>query len=290
MAYCVECGVELVSGTKQCPLCGRKVTAPKEIIGEKGEALYPKSSHGIARNPLRLDKYRKGITELILTFVSIAILTLIITGIAFGNVLMFWRPVVYVVLGTAFLLVLLFTSLNYRNVATWYSLLIALTLIIADTTDLTFTWVAYPVTGLILYYTFSVFLFYRTVPAAVRLVATVLILLLSLAGFDVFTHRELTWFLPVAVPVVGVVIITLAGTFIRYVKGHPSITDVTLMLLMSASLSTVAGDFFSLRWKESSMILSWSLSLFIISLLLLAFIVITMSVKRVRFYFHNKVI
>ncbi len=290
MAYCVECGVELVSGAAKCPLCGREVAAPKELIGEKGEELFPGNPHAPSRSPLRLDKYRKGLTELILTFAAIAELTLIITGTAFGNILIFWRPFLYVLLGTAALLVLLFVRLNYRNIATWYSWLTTATLIIADSTDNLFSWVAYPVTGLILFYTFSVFLLYHRIPLALRLVTALAILLASLAGFDLFTHLQLTWFLPVALPVVGVAIVTLTGTFVRSVKGHPSIPDIILMLLMSASISTVAGDFFALRWKGSQDILSWSFSLFIISLLLLVFISITMSVKKVRYYFQNRVI
>jgi len=289
MAYCVECGVELAPGTQSCPLCGRKVIAPKEIIREKEESLFPSPSYDSVRRSLRLDKYRQGITELILTFAAIAILTLTITGAAFGSVLMFWRPVAYIVTGTSFFLVFLFFTLNYRNIATWYSLLTILTLIVADSHDMHFTWVAYPFTGLILFYTFSVFMLYRSIPIAVRIIISVLVLLASLALFDLFTHRTLTWFLPVGVPVVSVVIITLCATFIRFVKGHPSITEMTLMLLFSASLSTVAGDFFALRWKESESLLSWSFSLFVISLLLCAFIVITMSVKKVRYYFHNKI-
>ncbi|MBN2859929.1 MAG: hypothetical protein JXK93_06680 [Sphaerochaetaceae bacterium] len=289
MAYCVECGVELAPGTQQCPLCGRKVIAPKEIIQEKEESLFPSPSYGTVRNALRLDKYRQGITELVLTFAVIAILTLTITGVAFGSVLMFWRPAAYIVTGTSFFLVLLFSTLNYRNIATWYSLLTILTLIVADSHDLQFTWVAYPFTGLILFYTFSVFMLYRRIPIAVRILISVTVLLASLALFDLFTHHALTWFIPVGVPVVAVVIITLCVTFIRYVKGNPSITEMILMLLLSASISTVSGDFFALRWKESDSLLSWSFSLFVISLLLCVFIIITMSVKKVRYYFHNKI-
>ncbi len=289
MAYCVECGVELAPGTQQCPLCGRKVIAPKEIIGVREEGLFPSPSSGTLRKPLRLDKYRKGITELVLTFASIAILTLIITGAAFGSVLMFWRPAAYILTGTSFLLVLLFSTLKYTNIASWYALFTILTLIVADSHDLYFSWVAYPFTGIVLLYTFGVFMLYRRFPLVLRIITSVTVLLGSLALFDLFTHRTLTWFFPVGVPVVSVVIISLSVTFIRYVKGHPSITEMILMLLLSASVSTVAGDFFALRWKESESLLSWSFSLFVISLLLCTFIVITMSVKKVRYYFHNKI-
>ena len=290
MAYCVECGVELAPGTQQCPLCGRKVIAPREIIGEREERLFPPPSAGSLRSTPRLDKYRKGITELVLTFAAIAILTLAITGAAFGSVLLFWRPAAYIVTGISFLLVLLFSSLKYTNIASWYALCTILTLIVADSHDQHFTWVAYPFTGLILFYTFGVFMLYRRVPLVLRIMISVTVLLGSLALFDLFTHRALTWFLPVGIPVVSVVVISLSATFIRYVKGHPSITEMILMLLLSASVSTVAGDFFALRWRGEESLLSWSFSLFVISLLLCAFICITMSVKKVRYYFHNRVI
>ncbi len=291
MAYCVECGVELAPGVKSCPLCRRKVVAPQEIIGVRKEVLFPSEDHRTTQGVLKMDKYRKGFTELIITFSSIAILTLIITGVAFGNVLSFWQPVVYVILGSGYLLVLLLGEFSYRSIASWYSILTCVTVFIADVTNGMVTWSAYAMIGILLFYMFGVFLFtYKSIPISIRFTVNIITLLISLACFDLFSHRTLTWFLPVALPVVAIAVVSLAIVFVRYVKGSPSITDMVLMLLGAASTSTVAGDFFALRWKGSDLILSWSFSLFIITLILLIFIVITMSIRKVRFYFHNKIV
>ena len=195
MAYCVECGARTGPGDTTVSSVRQEGHRTERDHTREGRKPLPLSFLWHCQKRLSvLTSTGRGITELVLTFAAIAILTLTITGVAFGSVLMFWRPAAYIVTGTSFFLVLLFSTLNYRNIATWYSLLTILTLIVADSHDLQFTWVAYPFTGLILFYTFSVFMLYRGIPIAVRIITSVTVLLASLALFDLYTHHALTWF------------------------------------------------------------------------------------------------
>ena len=82
MAYCVNCGVKLADGTTVCSLCKTPVHAPLEIIGEKGEPFFPSSDERKSIVHPLFDKNRKGLIELVIAFMVIAIVTLLITSFA----------------------------------------------------------------------------------------------------------------------------------------------------------------------------------------------------------------
>lgn len=291
MAYCVECGVKLEEGATACPLCHREVVAPKEIIGTAKTSLFDEKKDGGEKFPsLKYDKRRKGLIELSITFVGVAIITLLITGIAIKDSFSPWFPVACTIMGSLYLFILLFGKSTYTRIATLFTIQTIITLFTIDIFDLKLTWSLYAMIGVVLLFIIAVFPFYkRPYSPIVKVSIMSVVILLSLLLFDVVASGGLLWFFPLALPTF---LVTLGGFVIlslRYIYGNPSISDIVLSIILNISIGTVAGDFFSLRMIHSHHILTWSKSVLIVSIILVLFLIANATIRKVRFYFNNKI-
>ncbi len=292
MAYCVRCGVKLAAGSTECPLCKTPVIAPLEIVGEKQDPLFPPPLERAGRHEYqRLDKNRKGIIELVIAFMAIAVVTLVITAFALGAEFSPWLPIALVILGGSYILVLLFVKPTYGKIATWFAIITLCLLIIIDMTDTNLSWSLYANLSILLFWIVGVFPF--IMPLRLRkhgyAIATVSIALFLIV-IDLFPEGILSWSLTIALPTYAIVLIALAALVLRIRYGKPSITDMVLSVVLAACWGVVAGDFFHLRTINSELLLSWSSSVFIVAVCLLLFLTLNVTVRRVRNYFNNRLV
>jgi len=135
-----------------------------------------------------------------------------------------------------------------------------------------------------------VFPFYKKIQSPIIKISVMsTVILVSLFLFDLVEGQSLLWFFPIALPTF---LITLGGFFIlalRYLYGKPSLSDIVLSIILNVSVGTVAGNFFSLRMLKSPYILTWSKSVLIVSIILTLFLISNATIRKVRFYFNNKV-
>ena len=289
MAYCVECGVKLENGATACPLCHREVIAPKEIIGTSKSSLFNEVQDEKFPS-LKYDKTRKGLIELSITFVGVAIVTLLITGIAISDSFSPWFSISCTIMGALYLFILLFGKSTYTRIATLFTIQTIITLFTIDIFDLQLTWSLYAMVGVILLYIIAVFPFYKNITSPIVKISVMsAVIIVCLFLLDLIEAGGLLWFFPVALPTF---LFTLMGFFIlaiRYYFGTPSLSDIVLSIILNISVGTVAGDFFSLRMANSPLFLTWSKSVLIVSVILALFLIANATIRKVRFYFNNKV-
>lgn len=290
MAYCVNCGVKLEPGTAVCPLCRTVVHAPAEIIGESGKPLFPPSDEGrVIDHPL-LDKNRKGVIELVIAFMGIAVITLLITAFAISRFSP-WIPIGSVLLGGGYLLVALFVRPTYTKLATWFSLITVALLTVIDLEDMALSWSFHANLSIALYWVAAVLPWHyprgrREGGFRFALVAVAL----YLVALDGLAGLPLSWSLSIALPTYAVVLVSLGTLLLRIKLGKPTITDKVLSLIAVCSWGVVAGDFFHLRSIESPRLLSWSSSVAIVALCIVIFLLLNLTLRRVRIYFNNRVV
>lgn len=292
MAYCVRCGVKLESGSTVCPLCGTEVAASAEVIGETSDPLFPQSKSEIAKHDYqRLDKNRKGVIELVIAFMAIAVVTLVITAFALGASFAPWVPIASVILGGSYVLVLFFVQPTYINIASWFAALTILLLTAIDLSDLNLSWSLYANSSVLLYWFTGVFPWviakHNKKRGHVVSVAAVGVYLVVL---DALGPGPLSWSLTIALPTYAVFLCSLGFLLIRLRWGKPTVTDIVLSLILSACWAVVAGDFFHLRSIASPSLLTWSSSVAIVAVCLFIFLALNATFRRVRHYFNNRVV
>ena len=291
MAYCVRCGVKLESGATVCPLCNTQVMAPQDVIGNPGEPLFPSQPEAALRpRAPRLDKNRKGIIELIIAFMAIAVITLTITAFALDGSFVPWIPIGSVILGGAYLLIALFIRITYVKIVSWYALLTALLVVMIDLNNGKLSWSIPIILSLVLFYLTAVLPW--ALPKHQRKAGWI-IGIVSVACYFIALDGLLTgafdWSISIAIPTYAVVLLSLSFLILRIHYGRPSVTDIVLSIILSACWGVVAGDFFHLRSMGSNRLLSWSASVAIVAFCLLIFLTLNVSVRRVRNYFNNRV-
>lgn len=292
MAYCVRCGVKLESGSTVCPLCGTEVVASAEVIGEPSNPLFPQSTSEIAKHAYqRLDKNRKGVIELVIAFMAIAVITLVITAFALGASFSPWVPIASVILGGSYILVLFFVRPTYINIASWFVALTMLLLTVIDLSDQELSWSLYANSSVLLYWVMGVFPWVIAKHKRKRgHVASVVAVGVYLMVLDALGPGPLSWSLTIALPTYAVFLISLVILLIRIRWGKPTVTDIVLSLILSACWAVVAGDFFHLRSIESPSLLTWSSSVGIVAVCLFIFLTLNATFRRVRHYFNNRVV
>lgn len=290
MAYCVECGVKLEEGLKQCPLCYREVIAPPELIGKTELYLFPPKEGKSTKSSPRLDKTRKGVIELIITFMAIAVITLFITSFAHSSFSPY-LPVGCTIIGGLYFLIALVKKPTYIGLSSWYVVLTMLLLSLIELTGGTFTWALYADLSLIFYWLVAVLPFFRKgrrqIPLLIIAAVSVIPYMIAL---DYLMGSFPSWSLYVALPVYLVVIICALLLMLRIYRGNPTITDIVLSLITISSLAVVAGNFFYLRYLKREQLLTWSKSVAIVSLCMIGFLVLNLTVRKVRHFFHNRIV
>lgn len=292
MAYCVKCGVKLESGSTECPLCHTKVIAPPDVIGERQEPLFPSAENSLGKYDYqRLDKNRKGFIELVIAFMGIAVVTLVITTFALGATFSPWLPIGSVILGGTYILVLFFVRTTYTSIATWFTGITILLLALIDLSNGSLDWSLYANLSVVLYWIVGVLPW--KLPRQLRkrgYALAVIAIALFLIAWDLSEGGGLGWSLTIGLPTYGTVLIAFSFLLLRMRFGKPSMTDIVLSVILGACWGVVAGDFFHLRAIESSRLLSWSSSVFIVAVCLLIFLTLSVTVRRVRNFFNNRVV
>ena len=294
MAYCVRCGVKLEEGSTICPLCQTPVVAPPEIIGVQQDPLFPKITDDLKKHSAdeyqRLDKTRKGVIELVIAFMSIAVITLIITTFALDGTFSPWIPIGSVILGGSYILVALFVRPTFQKIGTWYIILTAVLLTVIDFGDLILTWSFIVNVSLLLLWIVAIFPWMLSQHLRTKGFATAIIAIAAyFVVLDYLTSGTIGWSVVIALPTYAVSLVSLMFLALRIRYGKPSVTDIVLSVIVSACWGVVAGDFFNLRAIQSSQLLSWSSSVMVVAVCLLIFLSLNMSVRRVRNYFNNRV-
>ncbi len=292
MAYCVRCGVKLESGSTVCPLCHTEVIAPAEVIGVQREPLFPTGSEGDVERlrHQKLDKNRKGVIELVIAFVVIAVITLLITAFALDGTFSPWTPIGSVIIGGSYILVLFFVRPTYAKIASWYIGLTMVLMTVIDANDLVLSW-SFP-TNMSLLLLWIVAVLPWVLPRHLRLrglFASIVAIAAYLVALDGMLTGQIDWSLAIALPSYAVVLVSLLFLFLRHRYGKPTVTDSVLSVILSACWGVVAGDFFHLRYTGSTQILSWSASVLVVAVCLLLFLTLNVTVRRVRDYFNNRV-
>ncbi len=291
MAYCVRCGVKLEEGSTACPLCHTEVIAPADVIGVQRESLFPSETEGEAEriSHQRLDKNRKGVIELVIAFMAIAVVTLLITAFALDGTFVPWISIASVIIGGAYILVLFFVRPTFPKIASWYIGLTMLLLVAIDAHDLILTWSVPSVMSLLLLWIVGVLPW--VLPKHLRL-RGVIGAIVAIAGYlvalDIMLSGQIVWSLAIALPTYAVVLGSLLLFYLRLHFGKPTVTDSVLSVILTACWGVVAGDFFHLRSLRSTQMLSWSTSVLVVALCLLIFLTLNVTLRRVRNYFNNR--
>jgi hypothetical protein len=292
MAYCVRCGVKLESGATTCPLCQTEVIATREVVGKSTVPLFPGIAAGTKEEYLKVDKRRKGFSELVITFMAISIIILLITGFAIKDEHAFdpWMPIGCVLFGGGYLLVLLFCKISYPRLATFYTVLTMALLLFLDGYDFHFVWALYPVAALVVYWVVGVMPWIlkrgRIVYGSIGgIISSALFLLVV----DALEGGGLLWFFPIAFPTLAVVVVGFGLLALRLRLGDPTVTELILSVILIASVGVGSGDFFTMRTLHASQLFSWSTYVWIVALCLAVFLFAVATVKKVRLYFANKI-
>jgi hypothetical protein len=290
MAYCVNCGVKLADGTTVCSLCKTPVHAPLEIIGEKGEPFFPSSDERKSIVHPLFDKNRKGLIELVIAFMVIAIVTLLITSFALVSFSP-WVSIGCVVLGTGYLLVALFVKPSYVKIATWFVGITVLLLTIIDLGDLRISWSLYANLSVLLFWICFVFPFmYAYNKKVFGLTIALISIPLYFMALNLLSGTGLTWSISIALPTYLATLVALAVLVLRIHLGKPTITDVVLSLIAVSCIGVVAGDFFHLRTIKFNKLLSWSSSVMVVAIAIIIFLVLNLTLRRVRHFFNNRTV
>ncbi len=291
MAYCVRCGVKLESGATECPLCNTKVIAGDDLIGKSTDPLFPLTK-GTKDEHMLLDKRRKGFIELVATFMGISIVTLLITGFALKSSHNFdpWLPIACVFIGGWYLLSLLLFRLTYTRLATIYTLLTMLLLFIIDIYNFPLTWSLYPIAALGVYWVVGVMPWMlrqrRVLFASIAGIFSIAAFLLVV---DALEGGGLSWFFPVALPILVVVVVGVAVLLLRLQRGNLLVSEIVLSIILIATIGVGSGDFFAQRFLGSDQMLSWSLNVWVVAIILGVFLFVLATVKKVRLFFMNKI-
>lgn len=292
MAYCVRCGVKLELGATSCPLCQTEVIATRDVVGKSTAPLFPGVAADSNEEFLKVDKRRKGFSELVITFMTISIIILLITGFAINDEHAFdpWIPIVCVIFGGSYLLALLFCKISYPRLATFYTGLTIALLLFLDGYDLHLGWALYPVSALVVYWVIGVMPWIlkrnRIVLGSVSGTVAIALFLLIV---DALEGGGLLWFFPIALPTLLVVVVGFILLALRLRIGDPTITELVMSMILIVSVGVGSGDFFTMRALQSDQLFSWSTYVWIVALCLAVFLVAVATVKKVRLFFSNKI-
>lgn len=293
MAYCVICGVKLEEGSKRCPLCNTEVHLPQGVEEQPSEPLFaqplpPAGMGGIT-------KTRKGVIELILSLFVVSELTVALSMILSGNLAYSFIPLFSIAMATLSLILAFSNKPTFSRQASIQLLLIALYLLGIDAVDLSLSWslVASPALGLLWMY--SIFPTHARMSKAPRRSAVLVVCatLAYLAIVNVVFSGSLTWFLPVALPSL-LVLVLLCTLFLFWFSKRRNKTiplaDIVLGTLVVLFLSATVFDLVLSKYQRGIFILRWSDSLLLSGLIIFLFLVSVSVSRRVRRYFtsHNR--
>ena len=289
MAYCVQCGVKLVDGARECPLCNTAVLLPPTVVERESEPLFAKKLD--RQHSSGITKVRKGILELTL---SLAVVGIIAVGLSLGLSGLgryTFIPIFSIVMVAATLVTSLLSKPTYVRQASIVLVGVGIYLVGLDLADLTLSWSPIAASALPLLHLFAV------APATKmkkwRIVGlSLLCVLLSLLIINITIAGALTWFVPVALPTMllfGVLATLFALFLIKRKRRIIPLSDVVMATLVVLFVSISGFDLFLTRYQRGFFALRWSESLLWAALVVLLFLLAISCSRRLRRYFTSHI-
>ena len=290
MAYCVRCGVKLEPGSSSCPLCNTPVAAPQEIIGHSTQTIFPSKTNDKFELKPWYDKQRKGFIELIVALAVIAVITLSITGFAIKDpTFQPWFAIGCVVIGVGFILAPFVMPTRYPILASAYSILTIALLFFIDAQIQIWDWSLYANSSIALFWILGVFPWILkkhrwniAIPVGTLAIPAFLLFIDAMEG------NGLEWFVPVALPVYAVVVVSCAIAYIRFRKGM-TISETVLASILIICIGVGSSNVFALLYKQANEFITWSSSLWIVAACLSVYLLSVATIRKVRLFFTNKI-
>lgn len=291
MAYCVNCGVKLEERAEQCPLCQTPVMLAPGMERGPSEPLFPKplppkGSEGVT-------KTSKGIIELILALLVVSEITIALTMWFSGNIAHSFIPLFSTAMAALVIAMALVAKHTYVAQSTTHIVLVSLYLLGLDASNKSLDWSLIAVGALALLWVFAVFT--TTKMAKAHPVWATLLLIASPLGYVALINGvvagELTWFVPVALPVACVLILGVGLFFLLFLtrkKNRLPLADLVFFNLIVLFLTFTSLDLFMTHYRQSIWKLNWSLSLLSAAIVLMILLVGVTVSRRLRRYFTSQ--
>lgn len=295
MPYCVRCGVELPPDAVKCPLCATPVVLPPvggDVQNHGGggwNELFP--SEAPVSKTHGLDKRRKGALELLF---GITLITEVVLAVSLLPSSVGWFiPMLSVLFGALCVVVPLVLPVSYRWFSTGWLALSALFLGTLGISSNGCYWSAVACASIVLGWLCFVFPFF--LPRKRRW-ASVIVQLAAVLSFlymlDFLGDGRLSWFLPVAVPVVGVFFVSAGILVLRMrLSRHVDfpLADLLLSVCCIACVTVGAGDVSATRYLTGRWGVGWSGTLWVSAGVLIVFLLLVGCSRRIRRYFTSQV-
>ena len=219
MAYCVQCGVKIADGAPVCPLCNTAVILPPSVVEPKAQPLFAQPLK--LGNGSGITKWRKGVFELAF---ALAVVSIVAVGLSLGLSGLgrySFIPIFSIAWVTATLGICLYAKPTYVREATIILVATALYLVGLDLFDLALSWSLIAAPALLVLWVVAV------APWTGMKVRGVLALaldslLLYLLLLNLVVAGALTWFVPVALPSVLVLVASSLFSLFFLGRKHPS--------------------------------------------------------------------
>ena len=285
MAYCVQCGVKLADGAPVCPLCNTAVILPPSVVEPKAQPLFAQPLK--LGNGSGITKWRKGVFELAF---ALAVVSIVAVGLSLGLSGLgrySFIPIFSIAWVTATLGICLYAKPTYVREATILLVATALYLVGLDLFDLALSWSLIAAPALLVLWVVAVAPWTGMKVRGVLALALVSVLLYLLL-LNIVVAGALTWFVPVALPSV-LVLVALVSLFSLFFLRRKTpiipLVDVVMATLVTLFTSISCFDLFLTRYQRGVPALRWSMSLVWGALTALIVLLALTCSRRLRRYF-----
>jgi hypothetical protein len=291
MAYCVQCGVKLEEGAKECPLCHTKVLLPPSVQETKKDPLFPKPMP--EKGSGGFNKTSKGVIELTLVLLLVSEGTIFFSMWFTGNLALSFVPMFCPLMAVILFLLAFVAKHSYVMQGTVQSVGVSVLLLGLDGSDWVLYWSLIAVGAILLFWILAV------LPSILnkgkKRIVSVVLSILSIFGYLAFLNwlikGSLTWFFPVAFPTVSVFLAGLGLMCLRFFgknKVRLPLADLIFFSLIVIFLTISAADLFSTRYLLGFLALRWSVSMLAAAVILTLFLLAVSFSRRVRRYFTSQ--
>ncbi len=292
MAYCVRCGVKLSQGSHYCALCKTEVVLPKDMEENDSSPLFDqrlpeKGSKGVS-------KTKKGFIELVISLFVVSELSVFFSMWLSNTLNHSFIPMFSIAMATLTLITVVLSKPCYVSQASVLSLLVILYLLGLDFHNLTLSWSLLAAISVALFWVLFVFPFSSWAKSHLKYATLIVLLLLVLylLIMNLLLARALTWFAPVGLMQLFVVLALVFLFFLWLTKRKNKkipIADIIFGSLFVVLLSLSVFDLLLTKYQIGTYSLRWSESLFFASMIILVFLTGISVSRRLRRFFtsHN---
>ncbi|AEV30692.1 hypothetical protein SpiGrapes_2942 [Sphaerochaeta pleomorpha str. Grapes] len=291
MAYCIQCGVKLEDGAKQCPLCHTEVVLPPSMSEQKKEPLFPQPMP--PQGTGGFNKTIKGIVELIVALLLVSEFTIFFSMLFSGNLAYSFVPLFCPFMAAVIIAIALAAKHTYPMQVSLHSLAVIVLLLGLDASDWTLSWSLVCVGAILVFWIVAVLPTIRNAAKKPWLLA--IFSIASALGYVAFLNwmakGTLTWFLPVAIPTALVFLVGFNLMWLRFFKKtrlRTPLADVIFFSIIVLFLTISATDLFSTHYLLGVWKLRWSVSLLSAAIILSVFLAAVSLSRRVRRYFTSQ--